>query len=331
MHSSVPNSVMAERISVTIVVPTYARTQSLSRCVQGVLAQISKRDTIVISRRADDAVAARVLAGNRPTSSVLEVIAAESSHMGQLLGALQSAEGDVVAFIDDDAVPRPGWLARIRSWFVDPAVGAVGGRDVIPGFQDAKGADEVGVISPWGRLKGNHHVGGGKPRPVKALKGVNMAFRREALAIPIGLRGAGNQPHHEIASCGWARKRGWKLVYDPSLLVDHFPAARLEGEDRVLPGRAAARDSAYNLVACLLAAEPDLFWRRALYGVLVGDRATPGFARAIRGLLRGESEVFGRLVPSLSGQLAALRDAATGRHIEMADRWSHDRSRRVAV
>jgi hypothetical protein len=251
--------------------------------------------------------------------------------MGQLLAAIKLADGDVIAFIDDDAVPRPGWLPRIKKWFRDPAVGAVGGRDVIPGFQGREPAGEVGAISRWGRLTGNHHLGSGRPRPVKTLKGVNMAVRREALALPVGLRGAGNQPHHEIATCGWARTRGWRLIYDPELLVDHFPDARPEGEDRVRPGRAAARDNAYNLVACLLAAEPELFWRRALYGLLVGDRAIPGLARGLRGLLWAEPDVVGRLIPSLAGQLAALKDAASGRRIEMADRWSNDVSRRVAI
>jgi cellulose synthase/poly-beta-1,6-N-acetylglucosamine synthase-like glycosyltransferase len=35
-----------------------------------------------------------------------------------------------VAFIDDDAIPEPHWLASLAREFEDPAVMAVGGRIV---------------------------------------------------------------------------------------------------------------------------------------------------------------------------------------------------------
>lgn len=37
------------------------------------------------------------------------------------------AAGDIVAFIDDDAVPEPTWLARLCGAFADPAVASAGG------------------------------------------------------------------------------------------------------------------------------------------------------------------------------------------------------------
>lgn len=40
------------------------------------------------------------------------------------------AAGDVVAFLDDDAVPEPAWLVELAAGFDDPAVACVGGRNI---------------------------------------------------------------------------------------------------------------------------------------------------------------------------------------------------------
>jgi hypothetical protein len=48
---------------------------------------------------------------------------------------------------------------------------------------------DVGRVGRWGKLVGNHHLGTGSARSVMVLKAVNMAFRREALAVPEQLRG----------------------------------------------------------------------------------------------------------------------------------------------
>lgn len=38
------------------------------------------------------------------------------------------ARGDIVAFLDDDAIPEPEWLTQMAQAYADPMVGAVGGR-----------------------------------------------------------------------------------------------------------------------------------------------------------------------------------------------------------
>lgn len=40
---------------------------------------------------------------------------------------IEASSGEVVVFIDDDAVPEPDWLNRLLMPYADPAVGAVGG------------------------------------------------------------------------------------------------------------------------------------------------------------------------------------------------------------
>src|SRR5439155_4056745 len=112
-------------------------------------------------------------------------------------------------------------------------------------------------------------------RDVMVLKGANMAFRREAVALPQGLRGRGAQVHFELAMSLWAIAQGWRLVYDPAAVVDHFIGPRFGADRRGRPERNAVRDATYNYVAALLSQRPELLWRRAAYGLLVGDRAAP--------------------------------------------------------
>jgi glycosyltransferase involved in cell wall biosynthesis len=106
-------------------------------------------------------------------------------------------------------------------------------------------------------------------------------------------------------------------VYDPGIIVDHFPGPRFDADRRGRPDRRAIEDASYNLVASLLAAHPELFLRRAVYGLLIGDGGNPGLARGGAGVVRRESEIVRRLAPSLAGQARALTDFARDRRLEM--------------
>jgi hypothetical protein len=260
-------------------------------------------------RRAEDAATAAVLAwAEHP--NLVHVVVNEPGVLAAMKAGVIASQRDIVAFIDDDAVPRPDWLGRLVRHFEHPEVGGVGGRDHVHHSEVPEAPEvptvDVGRITRWGKLIGNHHRGSGEPRNVMVLKAAGMAFRRHALALPSGLRGTGAQVHFEVATCLSALRRGWKLIYDPKAVVDHYPGPRFDADQRGRSAPSAVRDGAYNLVTALLSEAPELYWRRALYGLLVGDRGVPGIARATVALLRGERRVLDCLRPSLEGQIEAL-------------------------
>jgi GT2 family glycosyltransferase len=298
--------------SVSVVVPTYRRPAQLRRCLQGLRLQSRSPEEIVVIRRRDDHDALAVLSGR---TGLRAVTVDQPGVLAAMAAGVREATGSIIVFTDDDAVPRRDWLDRLLGHFADPTVGAVGGRDIVHAAGEANHllTRDVGRISAWGKMIGNHHLGTGPPREAMVLKGVNMAFRKEAVELPANLRGLGAQAHFEVASSLWARRHGWRLIYDPSAVVDHYPGPRFDADRRERPGGDAVRDGAYNLVFCLLTAEPHLYWRRALFGLVVGDRSVPGLARAAAGALRGEHDVVSRLLPSLLGQVQALVDIARGR------------------
>jgi hypothetical protein len=299
---------------ISVVVPSFRRPAPLSRCLAALALQERAPDEVLVAVRAGDAATIDAMRASE-LATVRTVDVMPAGVLAAMRAGAGAATGDVIAFTDDDAVPRQDWVRRLEDHFAEPTVGAVGGRDVIPGETGIETTD-VGRITSWGRLVGNQHLAVGRARYVDVLKGVNIAFRRAALALPCDVRGRGAQVHWEIPTCAWARARGWEVVFDPAVVVDHMPAPRPSGDTR---GGSAGdvRDAAFNLVFAIASSYPQMAWRRALYGLLVGDRMTPGVLRGAAAAARGQREI-GRLAPAaLLGQTQALVALARGRRQRM--------------
>lgn len=162
----------------------------------------------------------------------------QSGVVAALNAGLAAVEGDIVSITDDDAAPHPDWLERIAAYFTcDSRLGGLGGRDWI--HHGSKLEDEsrpvVGQLQWFGRVIGNHHLGVGEPREVDILKGVNMSFRTQAigqLRFDERMRGTGAQVHFEMAFTLALKRAGWKIIYDPNVAVDHYPAQRFDEDQR---------------------------------------------------------------------------------------------------
>jgi GT2 family glycosyltransferase len=292
------------RPAITVAVPTHERPDDLARCLDALDAQTSPPQEVIVVRGSDDDEAARVIAAReRPP---VELVVEAGTLVDRLHAASQRASTPVVAFTDDDATPHPDWVERLAEHFTDPTVGAVGGRDIQPGSPPPF-ATEVGLLGPGGRLVGDHSHGVGTSRDVDHLRGVNMAVRRELLRFPTGLRGEGALGYNELAVCLAVQAAGRRVVYDPSLLVDHRVAPRSEytGGDRVQVPTARRVADAFNQTYIVLALRPKRRVSRMLYVVLIGDRSTGGLLRCAWAALRGDRQLAGQLVPLL----AAQRDA----------------------
>jgi len=94
------------------------------------------------------------------------------------------------------------------------------------------------------------------------------------------LRGEGAQRSNDTAFSLAVRKRGWKIVYDPLVAVDHYPGQRVDGIDRSEQSLRAVRESAYNEALAVLEFLPrplrPLF---LLWSIVVGTRLLPGLVQ----------------------------------------------------
>ena len=145
---------------------------------------------------------------------------------------LRAASAEIVAFIDDDATARPGWLAALTAGYEHPNVLGVGGT-IAPAWQSGQPSwfpDEflwvVGCTYrgyPTGKAQ------------VRNLIGCNMSFRRQVFDVAGGFRhGVGRGrglplgcEETELCVRAAAVIPGGIFVHQPEAAVDHVvPDAR---------------------------------------------------------------------------------------------------------
>lgn len=135
-----------------------------------------------------------------------------------------------VAFLDDDAIPTPSWLAELVDPFAEPAVLVTGGRSV-PAWPTSR--------PRWWPEEFDWVVGSsyrGMPTRIAEVRnviGASMAFRREAFVLAglfaedVGRVGTTPLGCEETELCIRLRqvRRGARVIYTPNSLVHHRVSA----------------------------------------------------------------------------------------------------------
>lgn len=304
-------------LSVTVIVPTYRRPDQLAGCLDGLVRQtLAPVQVIVTVRDGDPASAdvARRYAGALPMQVVGIGVPGQVAAINR---GMDHAGGDIVAITDDDAIPHPDWVERIEAWYrSDPRIGGVGGRDHVyhDGVPETGAATVVGRLQWFGRVIGNHHLDVAAAQDVDVLKGANWSFRRAAIdgqRLNTRLRGSGAQVRNEVDFCLRLSRRGWRLVYDPLVAVDHFPAVRFDIDQRGAGHfhPLAQENASFNDTLALMAhfgpANRAVF---AAWALLVGTCEFPGAAQWARLALRGDRHAGAKLRATLRGRLAGMRE-----------------------
>jgi len=300
-------------MTITVLIPTYRRPNDLVRCLEALKLQTRPPDQVlVVVRDSDTETLARIEAFDATSLPLHTTIVSIPGVVAAMNAGLEAAQGQIIATTDDDAAPHTDWLQRIEAHFLsDNQVGGVGGRDwLYNGTQLAKGADNavevVGRVQWFGRIISDHHIGVGKPREVELLRGVNMSFRRTAIAglrFDERLRGAGAQVHVELAFCLALKRAGFKVIYDPAVAVDHYHGSRFDEDQRGQFNDTAWINSVHNETVALLehfsGVQRVVF---ILWAVFIGTRLAMGFMQWLR-FLPSEGSFAGRkLLASLRGR-----------------------------
>lgn len=317
-------------MKVTVAIPSFRRTDELRRALKSLTQQDRKADeVIVVARRDDTATHEAAKEFFSPLPLRLELV--ERPGMVEAVNrALDKASGDVIALTDDDAAPHSDWINKIAKIFEDePDLAGLGGRDRIlhpDGTCDEGAATVVGVVRWYGRIFGYHHHGAGPRRDVDCLKGVNMSFRRTALGrlrMDERLRGTGAQCHCDLKLCLSLRARGKRLAYDPSILVDHFPAPRFDEDQRGTFNPQAYENDIHNVTLALLEyLRPPGRMVLVPYALLIG--IWNGYTGLLKGLLTwpkiGVRRAWQKVGASARGVLGAWRTwRASGRAFDAVE------------
>jgi mycofactocin system glycosyltransferase len=202
---------------VTVVIPVRDRQAELARCLAGLVQM--PRVIVVDDASGDPAGVARVAAdaGARVLHRVVNGGPGAARNCG-----LAAANTPLVAFLDSDCVPGPGWLDALLPHFADPAVGAVAprivpeapGRTWLARYEGASSTLDMGtresIVRPGSR--------------VPYVPGAALVVRRSAA-------GAGfteTMRVGEDVDFVWRlAASGWRVRYEPAATMPHQHRVRL--------------------------------------------------------------------------------------------------------
>ncbi|MGW0035575.1 glycosyltransferase family 2 protein [Gordonia sp. NPDC003376] len=303
-------------VSVCVVICCYTadRRQLLNRAIDAALAQREDGDRLVVVVDHNEALRAELTTHLTGDDHVEVVANAETRGLsGARNTGVTHATQDIVVFLDDDAVLRPGGLAAARTAFTDTDVLAIGGQ-VTPAWASGNAPrwfpDEFGWVVGCD-YRGIAPEGADIRNPI----GAAMAVRRLELEkiggftdrlgrvddLPVGCEETlmGIELHRTFP--------GGQILRTTGLAVDHT----------VSPSRETVR---YFLSRCRhegrskatlrhIAGSGDAFSAEATYLVrTIGS----GVGRYLGQLVRGDLTAVARLVLMLTGVVFTVVGTATG-------------------
>jgi GT2 family glycosyltransferase len=211
------------RQKLSVVIATYNRCNDLEECLDSLLSAEKQPDEVIVvdsssSDGTDDLV---------KNYSVRYMTIKEKSRMKARNVGLKHAKGDIVAYLDDDAVVSKVWTSFVLEPYEDMSVSGVGGRVLPYGVDEADLSPltnpNVGKIFDDGTVLGNFDLLLSNLIEVDTFIGCNMSFRKELLMRIGGFdeNFKSNCFREETDICIRLKKAGYKLVYSPKALVWH--------------------------------------------------------------------------------------------------------------
>ncbi len=210
-------------LSVSVVVNTLGRAALLGDTLRGLSALRWPDFEIVVVNGPSQDTTESVLeewAGALKIGRCAEANLAMSRNVG-----LSLSGGDIVAFIDDDAIPHPAWLEHLTIPYADPRVGGAGGHTIgrLGSRYQARTTlcDRFGdpyFVSDELDLSSLCQPGSWV---YPSLLGTNASFRREALRGVGGFDETFSYYLEETDLCLRLIDAGWHIASVPDALVWH--------------------------------------------------------------------------------------------------------------
>lgn len=296
--------------AVTVVVPVRDRATQLDRCLAALDAD-GARVLVVDDGSADARAVARMAAAHgvalvrHPRSRGAS--AARNS-------GVASSDTPLIAFVDSDCVPAPGWLARLAAHLADPQVAAVAPRIV---------AAPSTRTTALGRYEADRSPldMGPRPGPVAPLSPIPYVPSAALLVRRAALGGGFDETLAigEDVDLVWRmRAAGWSVRYDPSVAVAHAhrDALRPWLRRRFVYGTSAAALATRHRGAIPVAVLTP--WSMASWALLAARRPRAAAAAAVLGAAALHARLGTAAPPVVSARLQGEALGWSGRALALA-------------
>ena len=218
---------------IDVVMPTYNRASLIGPAIGSFAASTwdGAARLIVVDNNSGDGTRAAVEAAQaaHPAAAIHYLFEPQQGRAHALNRGIAEADGDVVAFYDDDERLAPDWLSVLAEEFADPAVGFLGGpvrpdwSAAAPGWVPKSGYGGVLSLVDNGPDRRRY----GEPGFKGMLIGANAAIRRSVLR-DVGPFTQQYQWAEDREMYGRLLRAGAAGHYVPRLVVyHHVPPKRL--------------------------------------------------------------------------------------------------------
>lgn len=227
---------MVRVISFSVVINSYNRAERLADALLGAAALRYPNFEIIVVNGPSTDHTSEIL---KPWQDHIKLLTCETPNLAHSRNiAIAAAAGEIVAFLDDDAIPHPTWLTELSYAYADPRVAGAGG------FTQASDGLAFQARKNLGDRYGNAH---GRPddydeRPLNhpgtplypSLLGTNSSFRVQALRKIGGFDPAFAYFLDETDVCLRLVDAGHRIVYVPDAIVFHgFAPSSIRNERRI--------------------------------------------------------------------------------------------------
>ncbi|MBT8398739.1 MAG: glycosyltransferase, partial [Gemmatimonadetes bacterium] len=203
---------------ISVVVAAFNAGDTLEECLVGLEAlRYPDYEVIVVDDGSTDDTA--TIAGRFET----RLIRTENRGLSRARNTgIDSASGEIVAFIDADAYPDPEWLTYLALSFERSDFVGMGGPNIAPpdsGMVAACVANAPG--GPVHVLRTDHEA--------EHVPGCNMAFRKWALDEIGGFDPRFRVAGDDVDLCWRIQAQGWRIGFSPGAVVWHHPRQTVAG------------------------------------------------------------------------------------------------------
>jgi len=222
----------SRKVPISVVINTYNRASTLAKTLEGLRRQTYQEfEVIVVTGPSTDATDDLL----RHYTSDIKIAPCPDRKIGVSRNiGVEMASGDVVAFIDDDAVPERTWLEKIASVYKDPSVAAVGGHvfDVPLGRIEWRicTSTRLGDVSTNAAPPADTYVRKGAD-PFLYLAGCNMSFRKSDLVAIGGFNEAFVYGYDDVEVCCRIIDGGRRIILLEDAIVHHERAPNTVRDD----------------------------------------------------------------------------------------------------